>query len=403
MKKNVFSFALFLLLTVFFCAGDLAEPAVPVIASGTCGENLTWELDDTGTLTISGTGPMADGGNQSLWGDNYRLLVRNVVFPAGLTTIGKQAFCRCANLEKVSIPSGVNSIREGAFYNCSGLASVSIPDTVTSIGNRAFHMCQNLTSIVLPANLENIGTDALSGTSLRTVVIPNSLESIPENLFSNSIDDVFFTGTESEWYSLSGSRYVQGQVHYEYQCAAKQGTWGDLTWSLSANGELIISGTGTMNAFADQSNEAWLAHRIMIRSVELSESITSIGSYAFASCFGLTEITIPRQITAIGTGAFHDCSSLTRAVIPGRLSSISSYLFRGCSGLFSIRIPGSVTSIGDYAFDSCTHLSTVEYTGSEEDWETIQIGSCNDPLNTADKQYLNICEHILIEDRKSVV
>ena len=81
--------------------------------------------------------------------------------------------------------------------------------------------------------------------------------------------------------------------------------------------------------------------------------VTSIGSYAFSDCSGLTSITIPNSVTSIGAGAFYWCTDLTSITIPDSVTSIGNNAFSGCSGLTSITIPNSVTSIGNDAFDGC--------------------------------------------------
>ena len=127
--------------------------ALPMTAqaetSGTCGDNLTWVLDDEGTLTISGTGEMADYSyfdNTSPWGKQ----VKNVEIEDGVTSIGEFAFFRCQSLTSVSIPDSVTRIGEEAFGDCIKLTSVAIPSDVTSIGNNAFYGCHRLPHITIP-------------------------------------------------------------------------------------------------------------------------------------------------------------------------------------------------------------------------------------------------------------
>ena len=79
-------------------------------------------------------------------------------------------------------------------------------------------------------------------------------------------------------------------------------------------------------------------------------SVTSIGSWAFSDCSGLTSVTIPNSVTSIGDYAFYGCSGLTSVTIPNSVTSIGDYAFYGCSGLTSVTIPNSVTSIGGSAF-----------------------------------------------------
>ncbi|MBR5477869.1 MAG: leucine-rich repeat protein [Bacteroidaceae bacterium] len=94
------------------------------------------------------------------------------------------------------------------------------------------------------------------------------------------------------------------------------------------------------------------------------KSVTSIGSYAFYGCTGLTSVVIPSSITSIGGSAFESCTGLTSIEIPNSVTSIGSYAFRGCTGLTSVEIPNSVTNIGNYAFYGCTGLTSIEIPNS---------------------------------------
>ena len=91
-------------------------------------------------------------------------------------------------------------------------------------------------------------------------------------------------------------------------------------------------------------------------------SVTSIGTYAFRDCSGLTSVTIGNSVTSIGNWAFSGCSGLTSITIPNSVTSIGNEAFHNCSGLTSITIPNSVTSIGNWAFSGCSGLTSVYIT-----------------------------------------
>ena len=121
--------------------------------------------------------------------------------------------------------------------------------------------------------------------------------------------------------------------------------------------------------------------------VVIPEGVTSIYMRAFDFCSSVTSITIPEGVTSIGLQAFNCCSSLASITIPDGVTSIAYDAFAGCSSLVSITIPESVTSIGGSAFSGCTGLTSVHYAGSEVDWNLIDIGSGNEPLQNAHKIY----------------
>jgi len=103
----------------------------------------------------------------------------------------------------------------------------------------------------------------------------------------------------------------------------------------------------------------------MSGSITIPASVTSIGSFAFSGCTGLTSITIPASVTSIGHWTFYGCTGLTSITIPASVTSIGDFAFNGCTGLTSIIIPASVTSIGMRAFSGCTGLTSATFaTGS---------------------------------------
>ena len=96
-----------------------------------------------------------------------------------------------------------------------------------------------------------------------------------------------------------------------------------------------------------------------LTSVTIPNSVTSIADNAFCGCSGLTSMTIPNSVTSIGESAFSGCSSLTSVTIPNSVTRIGSFAFWYCSSLTSVYIPNSVTRIGDYAFNGCSGLTDV--------------------------------------------
>ncbi len=157
--------------------------------------------------------------------------------------------------------------------------------------------------------------------------------------------------------------------------AQSSGTCGDnLTWSL-ADGVLTITGTGDMYDYHN-GYTPWYSKRTYIKSVDISDGVTSIGNYAFFQC-RLTSITIPENVTTIGSSAFYGCSSLTSVTIPNSVTSIEYAAFEGCSSLTSVTIPNSVTSIGDYAFFACSGLTSVTIPNSVTSIGSSAFSGCS--------------------------
>lgn len=191
--------------------------------SGNCGttgheSEVTWTLTGTSpnyTLTISGTGAMADYANPSAtpW-ISYRSSITTVVVEAGVTHIGNYSFCVFANMTSLSLPEGLLTIGDDAFMGCRGLTSESftIPASVTSIGDYAFYNCNNasFTSINIPANVTSIGESGFSYCgNLKTVTVyapsctlgTSAFQSCPlENIYVFSDKEGDF---ESAWSSYA--------------------------------------------------------------------------------------------------------------------------------------------------------------------------------------------------------
>ena len=306
--------------------------------SGSCGENVTWTLTADGTLTISGTGTMTDYANSGSPWYSCRGAIKSVVIQQGVTSIGNWAFWDCSGLTSVTIPDGVTSIGGSAFSGCTSLTTVTIPGSVTNVGQYAFYNCSSLT-------------------------------------------DIYYGGYGTDWQKLNVSIPTSATVHFKENIYGKGDCGINVTWELTGDGTLIISGTGRISNYSHDNNAPWYSCRAYIKrvviqqgvraigdrafwdcsgltSVTIPDGVTSIGDYAFAYCVSLTSATIPEGVTSIGWSAFESCTALTFMTIPEGVTSIGNSAFSGCSGLTSVTIPDSVTSIGDYAFAYCVSLTS---------------------------------------------
>ena len=138
------------------------------------------------------------------------------------------------------------------------------------------------------------------------------------------------------------------------------GAQGDnLTWVLTTDGTLTISGSGKMKGYSDSSVAPWYPKRAKILSVVVEDGVTSIGSCAFKDCLKLASVTLPEGMKSIGSRGFQNCTKLAEVTIPDSVTSISDYAFQGCSSLTSVSIPEGVTEIKEGTFSGCSKLESV--------------------------------------------
>ena len=411
------------LLGVLFVLGLLlALPSVVSFAetkNGTCGAtgnvgSVKWVLDDNGTLTISGSGDMA---NYNLimplapW-YVYRATIKTVVIEKGVTRIGNSAFQNCTKLTSVTIPNSVISIEKYAFLNCTNRTNVYYTGTKTEWGNvngkdrlnsaTLHYHCgataddnaywalvggtltisgsgdmanytnadevqwkdsvADIKNVVIGNGVTNVGAYAFNGCeNLTSVVIPTGVTQIGDNAFNdcNKLANVYYNGTKAQWDGLtkgSGNAYLtNATLHYHCGATADDNVY----WALVGD-TLTISGSGAMEGYDKSTNKApWNDSIATIKTVVIENGVTNVGDYAFCNCTNLTSVTIPDSVESIGTGTFWGCSNLQSVTIPKKVTSIGSSTFNSCANLTSVTIPDKVTSIGVAAFYGCTSLESV--------------------------------------------
>lgn len=122
-----------------------------------------------------------------------------------------------------------------------------------------------------------------------------------------------------------------------------------VTWDLTG-GTLTISGTGDMVDYDSKEDAPWYNDRASIKTIIISEGITSIGTYSFVGCSNLKEVKFPSTLTELGAISFLQCTSLERIDIPDSITEIPYGAFAECSSLKEINA-NNIQIINKYGFE----------------------------------------------------
>lgn len=248
--------------------------------------------------------------------------VNEVVLDESITSIENQL--SGFNITSLSLPEGI-SIMDGAFRNCIYLEEVVLPTTLEAIPNNLFFNCISLKHIDIPESVKSIGKSAFYGcVSMNEIFIPNSVETIEEGAFSSchKIEEIILSDNVE---TIGRSAFLD--------CKSLKNV------KLPANLEVISS-----NLFASCSS---------LEKIDIPNTVTVIEESAFAACYYLNDIELPTGITTIEYGTFAFCYSLEEIELPTGLLSIGQEAFSACYNLKSITIPETVIEIKSSAFQLC--------------------------------------------------
>ena len=325
MMKKILSILAASVMTMSALTGAMTASASEV-ATGQCGDNVTWTLDSEGVLTISGEGNMYTGNwlsNNEFKTDVWTYLthsedIKKVIVEEGVTSIGCGAFYQCKNLETAVIPSTIKKFdgRETyptgrnsgdkmsfAFAECTSLKNLTLTEGMTSIGGHAFEDCTSLESVVIPSTITEWGNHSFNRcTSLKDITLKEGITIMGASAFRESaVESIVIPSTIESWPSDS--------------------------------------------------------HR--------DRALTEFGfderGYAFRDCQNLKSVTFTPGLKLICNGAFYNCSNLKKVFIPASVTNLY-YGFARCSGLEEVEIEegSEMTQLSNYAFLECENLKTLE-------------------------------------------
>ena len=370
-----------------------------------------------------------------------------LIIPNSVTTIKKSALAQCTSLEKLTIPFigeskttntflgyifGASSYGYNNNFTPSSLKYLTLSNACTEIPNYALYSCENIISVVLPKSLVSVGDYAFRYcTKLHHVFYEGTSEEC-ENINVGSYNGPLYCirhyeTTEHKYVTLNKDLctvHIYGYCSlceknfattldvtlHEYDASGictKCGVSDDWEYYISSETAHIISYTGTdiditipstIEGFPVEIGSNIFRESVSgtIRSLIISEGITTIGSYAFYNCINLTDVTIPTTLKTVKAYAFYNCKSIKNVyisdvsawcnidfagyeenpvyysksitlnglkienlVIPDGTKIISDYAFYNCSSIVSVNFPKTLETIGRYSFAKCEKLTSI--------------------------------------------
>ena len=328
------------------------DPAKEIVASGLCGENIIWQIDKNGVLTVKGSGVLTDVS----WWSLYKAMITEIVFSdtITMTQIPDSGFAEYVHLRSITLPAGIKSIGSCAFSGCTSLTSIHIPGSVTSIGYSAFSGCESISSVYitdidcwLRINFSLDNNPLASGAALylndallTDLAIPEGYTSVPAYVF--------------------------------YGCSS-------------------------------------------LKRVVIPSTVTSLGECAFYGCTALERFAVAENNPAYcsdADGVLMNREKTTLYICPAQLSGgyaipktinrIEDDAFRNCSRLKSIAFLGAKPSIGEEAFYGVRADSYYpESLGSDVSWtQGGALAGYGGKLNWRPWYTLGnnlLCEHVLVD------
>ena len=358
-------------------ASGAGSGTISAAMSGSCGatgSDVKWKLEQnnedgsnpTYTLTVSGTGAMADYTSapsatttdaEQGWAQYYDKITR-VIVTDGITRIGDAALGGLLNVEEYSFGKDVaeignwgikvNSVKK--FVVNGDSAGLKVVDNVllSKDGTVLYAYpggADAVESYTTPAGVKEIREMAFAGCDAKKVVFSDGVEKITTGTFGRA--------TTKELVIPDSVTDVGGANQTEKITLLAE-TINPATYkSFSAMTELNLPNATVFPANFFEGKQTGKLQKVSMPNV------TSIGEKGFYYCNALKEVYMPK-VETIGNTAFENCTALKNIDFPDTLKEIGNSAFRGAA-LEKVIFPDSLESIGGAAFANCKNLKTISY------------------------------------------
>ena len=349
------------------------------VKGGTCGANVTWNLNCDGELTISGTGDMYDYNSSTIpW------------------------YLEKDDIQSVRIGNGVTRIGNYAFYQCSALSSVTMGSSVTAIGTYAFAYCAKIPSIIIGDHVTTIGNSAFYGCRMKTITIPASVTTIGYEAFytyyseaPHLITDIYVSWTTAEaipeWNAMtSTSSYPQYATTLHIPCGSgdlyrDKGGWKNYVMKTNCSQSYTLTvriddpdmgmvqiDEGTPGTSVSQKVYADETHHIRAIPIDgchsfsqWNDGITTSGRNVAITANAIYTATLTQTKEKLSSGtcgpsATYVISCDSVLTISGT-GAINNNAFSSNRLIKSVVINEGITKIGTRAFANCTNLEYITF------------------------------------------
>lgn len=322
---------LFTLAPTAFAADSESQPTT---MSGNCGapaeeggevtDAVTWSFEsDTGTLTISGTGAMADytvdtntGKDTRPW-SAYKDTITEVSISEGVTSIGDSAFRSMTALKEANIPASITDLGDHIFRGDTALTTVKWADEfsapkITDTDSNS----DTYEGYYVPTSMFDGCTSLGIGVEL-TEWLPSSFTGVGCAAFRGTQ----FTVNFGDWSNLN---YIGAYAFSEMPNLD----------SFTLTDRITIGLRGGMsNAFTKSGLKS------------LTIDVETVPSRFAFSARELAKIVLTDKVTNINAGAFHG-TAITELVIPSGVKKLGEWSFLNCSSLKKLTLLGETTLEG---------------------------------------------------------
>lgn len=357
--------------------------------------------------------------------------------PSGVVCIGLGAFSYQEYLQKLDMPNSLKKIGYWAFMNCAKLEEINFSENCEFIGQYAFHNCGIkrielakspdifiLEGSIMPQleyiDLMDAGVyfsengmlytrdenedvmlvripDAMSGdivisedtkyiinyaildaSNIDSILLPAGLASIWKYNFETTKDEFVIKGysnTYAERYAKEKNFLFESLGEAEITVLDSGAVTETITWQLTSDYKLTISGEGEMPDYAKEADGTvvgdletipWSGYRNVINGIKIEEGITKIGFANFACCQSNCSVDMPNSLVEISPFAFWQNNKLSSINISDSVKIIGHHAFELTEECEEINIPAGVEEIGQGAFNMQVNSKLVRINVDED-------------------------------------